>query len=60
MTRIEQEVQRHTSIDWQKVKDILCAVEAELEMICDELPQGLIKSIVCGVAKVISMICKKI
>lgn len=60
MTKIEQEVRSNPSINWQKVKEVLCGLEAQLEMLCDELPVGLVKAIVCGVAKVLSMVCQKI
>jgi hypothetical protein len=50
----------HPSIDWSKVKEILCGIEASLELVCAMLPSGMIKTIICGMVGVVKVICAQI
>lgn len=51
---------KHESIDWRKIKEILCGIAESLKGVCDMLPAGVIKNIVCGLAAVLLMICSQI
>ena len=46
-------------IDWKKIKEIVCGVEAALEMVCAMLPASPIKVIICGIVAIINTICKQ-
>jgi len=60
MKKIEQEVLANPSINWQKVKEVLCGLVSSLQVIIDELPAGTIKLVLIGVASLLEMICKAI
>lgn len=43
-----------------KIKDIICTVLKELEVLCEQLPAGRVKNIICGVIAILETICENI
>lgn len=60
MQYIQNEVHASPEVDWKKIKDVICGIEASLKVVCDMLPSGIVKSVVCGLAGVLGIVCNSI
>ncbi len=58
MNKIQQDVNLNPSINWERVKEVICGLESTIRALCEELPVGTIKTILCGIASILSMVCK--
>jgi len=48
------------SIDWQKVKEIICDIVDRLQAVVDQLPAGLIKTLLLVIVSSLKLICDNI
>jgi len=60
MNNRQNDVSKEVAVDWEKIKKIICSFESQIELLCNEVPEGYVKIILCGIAALMGMLCKKI